>query len=294
MASTSEVNIDTPDPVIVTSGLVTVESGLGVLVQSGLWTMGIALADVSGEWVESHILSGEVTLPSTQVVKVSGEAATVTRYLPSTGSGSPTVTSGDVGWLLVDEDGRVEAHISSGEVTLPSTQIVKISGETVEIVSGQTIQLPATQIVKISGEFVEIVSGQTVQLPATQVVKVSGEWVEAHILSGEVTLPSTQVVKTSGEAGYTPTDGFTAGMVIIGAISGGVALASGEVQSLAVNTPSNNSGDIYMGFTSYRPYSVYGFLLEPGAGVTVDIDDPSTTYFFAELSGDLVSYMGTI
>lgn len=271
MASTSEVNIDTPDPVIVTSGLVTVESGLGVLVQSGLWTMGIALADVSGEWVESHILSGEVTLPSTQVVKVSGEAATVTRYLPSTGSGSPTVTSGDVGWLLVDEDGRVEAHISSGEVTLPSTQIVKISGETVEIVSGQTIQLPATQV-----------------------VKVSGEWVEAHILSGEVTLPSTQVVKTSGEAGYTPTDGFTAGMVIIGAISGGVALASGEVQSLAVNTPSNNSGDIYMGFTSYRPYSGYGFLLEPGAGVTVDITNPAATFYFSEMSGDLVSYMGTI
>jgi len=191
MASTSEVNIDTPNPVIVTSGLVTVESGLGVLVQSGLWTMGIALADVSGEWVETHILSGEVTLPS--------------------------------------------------------TQIVKISGETIEIVSGQTVQLPATQ-----------------------------------------------VVKTSGEAGYTPADGFTGGMVIIGAISGGIALLSGEVQSLAVNTPSNNSGDIYMGFTSYRPYSGYGFLLEPGAGVTVDITDPAATFYFAEMSGDLVSYMGTI
>jgi len=161
-------NIDVPKPVIVTSGLVTVESGLGVVVQSGLWTMGIALADISGEWVE------------------------------------------------------------------------------------------------------------------------------AHIMSGEVTLPSTQIVKTSGEAGYTPTDGFTAGMVVIGAISGGVALASGEVISLAVNTPSNNSGDIYMGFTSYRPYSGYGFLLEPGVGVTVDIDDPSATFYFAELSGDLVSYMGTV
>ena len=113
-------------------------------------------------------------------------------------------------------------------------------------------------------------------------------------VSGEtVSLPATQVVKTSRERGYTPTDGFTAATTVIGAISAGVQLASAAVISVALTAPSNNSGDLYLGFTSAKPYSGYGFLLEPGVGVTLDIDNPNALYVFSEVSGDEVSYMGT-
>ena len=245
-------SIDVAIPVTVESGLVTVESGLGVVVQSGLWTMGIALADVSGEWVESHILSGEVTLPSTQAVKISGESVVL-----------------ESGTVVVLESGT-NVFIQSGIWTM-GIALADISGEWTEthILSGE-VTLPSTQVVKISGEFVEIVSGQTVQLPATQ------------------------VVKTSGEAGYTPSGGFTAATTTVGAISGGVQLLSGAIISLVIAAPSNNSGDLYMGYTDYRPYSGYGFLLEPGVGVSVDIDNPNAAFFFAEVSGDEVSYMGVL
>ena len=109
--------------------------------------------------------------------------------------------------------------------------------------------------------------------------------------SGLVTTESTS---GTGVIIHTPSGGFTAATTTVGTISGGVQLLSGAIISLVIAAPSNNSGDLYMGYTDYRPYSGYGFLLEPGVGVSVDIDNPNVAFFFAEVSGDEVSYMGVL
>jgi len=49
--------------------------------------------------------------------------------------------------------------ISGQGVFLPDTQIVNISGQTVQLQSGTTVQLPSTQVVNVSGQTVVVASG---------------------------------------------------------------------------------------------------------------------------------------
>jgi len=336
------------DTVVIESGQTVQLPSTQIVKTSGEWhevhmLSGDISSNISGQWVEAHMLSGTISteisgqgvfLPDTQVVKISGETVLVTRYLPTTASGSPVISSGDVGWLLTDTDGRVEAHVSSGEVTLPSTQqvqisgqgvflpdtqVVKISGEQVAIESGQTVQLPSTQqvqisgqgvflpdtqIVKISGDTVVIESGQTIQLPSTQVVKISGEavivasgvTVYRELLSGlyvqvsgqGVVLPSTQVVKISGETidVQVPTIVKTGGIKLLDDNSGGVVLGSGATKSVIVKALGYSSGNVYVGGSgAERPYSGYGFCLEPGEGTNFDVTDFDALYVMSTISG---------
>jgi len=82
----------------------------------------------------------------------------------------------------------------------------------------------------------------------------------------------------------------------IGAISGGTQLTSGIVVSVAVKAASWNSGDIYLGGSDlaagWRPYSGVGMQLQPGDGVSMDIDNINRLYAFAEVSGDVVLTAG--
>jgi len=249
------------------SGLVTVESGLNVMVQSGLGIVGSFTANVSGQWVETHILSGEVTLPSTQVVKISGDQV--------------VIASGAV----LDK-----APISGLQVVVQVPLVVKISGETVSIASGDIVQisgqgvfLPDTQVVKISGDTVVIASGITVyrellsglQVVAQDplVVKVSGETVDVQVPT---------LVKTGGI--HTDLTGASAGVV----------LGSGATKTVTIKAMSDNSGFIYVGGSGdSAPYSGYGFALEAGEGINLDVANFDAVYIMSTVSGyDNLTFIG--
>jgi len=181
---------------------------------------------ISGEFVS--ITSGQtIQLPITQPIKISGQAVIVGRNLPTPGvSGSPTVVSGGVGWLLTDADGRITARISGDTVKI-SGEVVKISGETVKV-SGETI------IAKISGEkvFPITLSGDYVSVSGLVIAKVSGEAVR---VSGEA-ITAGRNLPTPGLSGAPVVVSGGVGWLLIDAdgrvtarISGDVVKVSGEV-----------------------------------------------------------------
>ena len=117
------------------------------------------------------------------------------------------------------------------------------------------------------------------------------------ILSGEVHIMSGQVIaKTSGEAQYTPTQGKSNPLLVIGSISGGVRLTSGACLTVMVSSLPKNSGDIYIGYSTsgQMPYSGYGFALEPGAGTAIDIINQGLVKGYAQVSGDKLTYTSVV
>jgi len=97
----------------------------------------------------------------------------------------------------------------------------------------------------------------------------------------------TVVAKTSGEASYTPSSVFTGPKQVLVDLSGGTALLSGEVISALVRADTKNSGDVYIGGTTgaTMPYSGYGFVLEPGDVVSVDVSNPNRIRAMGTVSG---------
>jgi len=140
MSITYEENLDVPIPVLV-SGNVTIQSGV------------LAVAQISGQTLQ--LQSGTtVQLPATQVVKVSGELFGITSgqtiQLPAT---QVVKTSGEQ--FVLASGGVIDRDLLSGVgvlVTFPAEQLVTVSGDMVQLQSGTTVQLPSTQVVKISGE----------------------------------------------------------------------------------------------------------------------------------------------
>jgi len=218
-------------------------------------------AAISGDVVK---ISGE-----TVISKISGEFVYTSVEAAISGQ-SVIVTSGEVRALI------------SGDVV-----VAKISGETVIAkISGETV------ISKISGESVVATSGEVRALISGDVVvgKISGETVISKI-SGE-----TVVAKISGEVVdiKVPTEVKTNTIRTITGNSGGEVLHSGSVVSVTIKALSSNSGDIYVGGATNRPYSGYGFLLEPGEAVNLDVSDFDDVYLFACVSGDKVTFLGIV
>ena len=76
--------------------------------------------------------------------------------------------------------------------------------------------------------------------------------------------------------------------------SAGVALSLGKVKAVIVKALVANSGNIFMGGNAPGdyPYSGYGYLLEPGESLSLDVDDFSRLAVFANVSGDRITYAG--
>jgi hypothetical protein len=149
-------------------------------------------------------------------------------------------------------------------------------------ISGDTV------IAKVSGEVIAI-SGETV------IAKISGETVVAEV-SGQAIRVSgeTIIAKVSGEVVdiKVPTEIKTGSTRTLSDASGGEVLHSGAVVSVTVKALSANSGDIYVGGENNRPYSGFGFLLEAGEAINVDVSDFSDVYLVATVSGDKVTFLG--
>jgi hypothetical protein len=207
-----------------------------------------------------------------------------------------------------------------------SGQVVKVSGETLQLasgtgpisVSGQPIKISGeTVIAKVSGETVttSIASGSIVTVSGnvviakvsgeTVIAKVSGETVTTSIASGSIVTVSGNVViaKVSGETLIAkvsgevvdikvPTTVKTDSLKVITGASGGQVLHSGAVVSVTIKAVSANSGDLYVGGATNRPYSGFGFQLEKGEAVNLDASDFADVYLCATVSGDRVTFLG--
>lgn len=88
----------------------------------------------------------------------------------------------------------------------------------------------------------------------------------------------------------TPEEIAARGTTNVPANSGGVYLSSAEVVSVVMKAYRLNSGDIYIGgFGPFaRPYSGYGYCLEPGDTTAVDIKNLNQIYLVSILSGEIV------
>jgi len=248
------------------------------------------IAGVSGETVIAKV-SGEVVKISGETIigKVSGEVAKI--------SGEAVKVSGET--VIGKISGETLRSLISGDAVKVSgeTVIGKVSGEAVKV-SGETVLGKVsgeTVIAKISGEIVVAkISGETILTSVSgNVVKVSGEVVK---ISGETVIAkvSGEAVSVSGNvlAIEVPTEVKTGLIRIVTAASGGAVLHSGAVLSLKLKALSGNSGDIYVGGETNRPYSGFGFVLEPGEAEAMDIDDFKRVYVVATVSGDMVCFDG--
>ena len=154
--------------------------------------------------------------------------------------------------IRVGTDARLMVNISGEIVNLPSTQKVKISGETVKAkISGETVKISG-QVVKISGEAIKISgekiyvitkSGDTVNqgsitdpirhmfgydyIGTTRFLKVGTDARLLINISGERVKISGEIVKISGETVK------ISGETTISKISGQVVKISGEVVKIS-------------------------------------------------------------
>jgi hypothetical protein len=107
---------------------------------------------------------------------------------------------------------------------------------------------------------------------------------------------SGEAVKVSGEIVdiKTPTQIKTGPTRVIPSTSGGVVLHSGSVVSVTVKAGNANSGDIYLGGATDRPYSGQGLVLDAGEAINIDVNDFGAIYLFATVSGDVVTFCGVL
>lgn len=105
--------------------------------------------------------------------------------------------------------------------------------------------------------------------------------------------PGDEVVgKISGEMiRETRPTTVRANYVVVGALSGGVQLASGPVTWVTVKAVKDNAGDILVG-ASGTVYSGHGFQLMSGEALNFNIDNLNRIYAMAAVSGDLLTYFG--
>jgi len=80
------------------------------------------------------------------------------------------------------------------------------------------------------------------------------------------------------------------GVTPVVANSGGMILAKGEVTGVDLKALVRNSGDIYIGGPDSRPYSGYGYCLEPGESFHVEVSNLDRIYVVSCVSGDAVTW----
>jgi hypothetical protein len=247
-------------------------------------------------------LSGDVIISkvSGEAVKVSGETLQLASGTgPISVSGQPIRVSGET-LALASGTGPILAKVSGESVT------TKISGETVvaetsgKLFVGRYYPTPptvgsgaVTEVITDSLGRIHLASGTGPISVSGQPVRVSGETVIAKV-SGEVVRVSGEAVMISGQVVdlKTPTAIKTSGLFLVTAASGGASLPSGAIVSVTVKALSTNSGNIFVGGSTHLPYSGFGFLLEAGEAVNLDVDNFGNVWVCATVSGDKVTYLG--
>jgi mucin-19 len=156
------------------SGDIVQISGQHVFVESGVFVISAATADISGQAVT---ISGNVV-----IAKISGETVTLAGGVSV--SGNIVQISGQ----HVFVESGVLVVIQSGASVISAANI---SGQAVTV-SGNTV------IAKISGETVTIAGGVSI---SGNIVQISGQIVGANIISGQFTLDANQLSNVAAASG---------------------------------------------------------------------------------------------
>jgi hypothetical protein len=106
--------------------------------------------------------------------------------------------------------------------------------------------------------------------------------------AGGITVTQTTNVYTGATSPAEKVDAV--GVLVVPANSGGVILNSGEVVGVSLKALARNSGDIYVGGPDNRPYSGYGYCLEPGEAWNIDVQNLNNVALVAVISGDRVTW----
>lgn len=313
---------------VLSGSIVTVLSGTfgttaltsGGFVTAGLTSGGFVTAYGASLVSGSVIVSGNVSVSGTVSV-ISGRVDVITMpTVTAAVSGSVTALSGSLvglhsgAWVQarggVTVSGFVSIYsglvaVSSGEIHVISGQLIaKTSGELAAvgiyqpvaptIASGQVaparVDVNARLLIALSGESITISSGVIdMGIMSGLVGILSGE---VHVMSGQVSIQSGAFVSISGQPTiYTPTSVWTNEVIQVTAASGGAAIPSNTVKSMKIKSLS---GGIWVGGTTQKPYSGFGFLLAAGEVLSLDLDDFSRVRLCASTSGDWATVIGVL
>jgi hypothetical protein len=297
---------------LLSGGYVNVGSGVGTITT----LVPASTANLSG--LNVRVESG-VSVAATVTIG----SGLILGYFPSRASGQGllvgghyypvdvTISSGDFAPLRVAPDGdlRVRIQSQSGDAayvrTSGTTPGVSVTGQ-VSLLSGGYVNIGSPTTL-MSGLITRNISGMSVSVLGMQ----SGNYVNIGSGVGVIaTLVPASTANLSGlnvriESGTSvnltlasPTGGRARAPLIVGSFSGGITLLSGDAKSVLIKALPANTNDIYVGFTGPgtvdKPYSGYGYILQKGESLALDINSMASVSLFAAYSGDKVTYMGVI
>ena len=84
--------------------------------------------------------------------------------------------------------------------------------------------------------------------------------------------------------------------MLVTAASAGQMLWSAAVNSVIVKAISTNTLDLFLGGAAAgdKPYSGNGFVLSPGEGINLPVDNVGRIYACAALSGEKITWLGVV
>jgi hypothetical protein len=237
-----------------------------------VWTVSL---DGELRWFEQY--GDKASEPSPKQTYISGymprfQKRQIIGYFSSSGDLRPVEVNAS-GAVLTD----VEINVSSG---LP---VVIQSGAWVTVRGG----IQVSGAVQISGTIIVTSGAQVITQPIGQISgtvaisgSFSGNWVESHILSGNIGEQGASVIRTTA-------------FVLVTADSGGQVIGpDASVHKMIIKNLSGNN-DIFIGGSTNKPYSGYGYNIYGGEVITLDVKNTNLVYGCANISGQKITYIGT-
>ena len=263
------VSSSSPLPVSFSSGLTATVSTL-VTVQG---TAGGFPQPVSGTVIATGITGSPVyvkTFTGSQVEVTGGRlyttADSISVYGPSGATSIPVKLVGATGWNIGTVGDAIKVNITGATftATIPSTVLVAgISGATaVNVTVGNTANINDTAILSGMTNIYGQVVGMRTDLQALGVGRAT-------------TFKTGKLTASSGSAGQMDTAGFS-------------CYAGINIRALSTNTDF-----IYLGNTSALIGSSFGYALDPGENVFLDIQNTNTVYAISNTGTQTITYMAS-
>jgi hypothetical protein len=263
------VSSSSPLPVSFSSGLTAVVSTL-VTVQG---TAGGFPQPVSGTVIATGITGSPVyvkTFTGSQVEVTGGRlyttADSISVYGPSGATFLPVKLVGATGWNIGTVGDALKVNITGAtfEATIPSTVLVAgISGATaINVTVGNTANINDAAILSGMTNIYGQVVGLRTDLTALGVGRAT------NFKTGKLSI-------TSGSAGQMDSAGYT-------------CFAGINIRALSTNTDF-----IYLGNTSALIGSSFGYALDPGENVFLDIQNTNKVYAISNTGTQTITYMAS-
>jgi hypothetical protein len=251
------------------SGNIVQISGQHVFVESGVFVISTASADISGQAVT---VSG-----NTVIAKISGETVTIAGGVSV--SGNIVQISGQ----HVFVESGVLVVIQSGASVISTANI---SGQAITV-SGNTV------IAKISGETVIVNSGIGVIVQSGYGVLISGQTVGANIISGQFTLDANQLSNVAAASGVVLKNIQGSGNQLLTTVAMGLNYFTNPNAPKYIALNVDSEGCTYVTTHSGEYVGISGTVtINSGTGVV--IQSGASVISTANISGQAVTVSGNI